>query len=74
MQYNSIISVISKYLKYKLAEDQTTIMKGSLPTYRLSYYFETIIPDEKCTKIIYDSLNIANSYFNFKVEHCISSS
>ena len=44
MQYNSIISVISKYLKY-LAVDRTTPMKGSQPTCSLPYYFETIIPN-----------------------------
>ena len=56
MQYNSIISVISKYLK-NLAVDQTTLMKGLLPTCSLRYNFENIITNEKCTKIIYNSLN-----------------
>ena len=59
MQYNSIISVILKYLKY-LAIDRTILMKGSLPTCSLPYYFETIIPNEKCTKIIHYSLNKTN--------------
>ena len=59
LQYNSIISVISKYLKY-LAVDRTTLMKGSLPTSSLPYHFETMIQNEKCTKLIYDSLNKTN--------------
>ena len=51
MQYNSIISAISKYFKY-LAVDQTIPMNSSLPTCCLPYYCENIIPNEKCTKNI----------------------
>ena len=70
MQYSGIISVISKYLKY-LAVDRTTLMKGSLPTCSLPYYFETIILNEKCTKRICDSLNtdvIPNSISKWNAE------
>ena len=35
-------------------------MKGSLPNSSLPYHFETIIQNEKCTKLIYDSLNKTN--------------
>ena len=59
MQYNSIISAISRYLKC-ISVDRSTFTKGLLPTCSLPYYFENIVPNEKCTKIIYNSINKTN--------------
>ena len=63
MQYNRIISDILKYLKYLAVDRTTPVKEGSQPTCSLPYYFETIISNEKCTKIIYNSLNEANMLF-----------
>ena len=59
MQYNSIISAISRYLKC-ISVDRSTFTIGLLPTCSLPYYFENIVPNEKCTKIIYNSINKTN--------------
>ena len=55
MKYNSVISAISKYLKL-LSIDKTSIRRSLSPC--LPAYFEPILIVEKCTKIIYNYLNV----------------
>ena len=55
MKYNSVTSAISKYLKL-LSIDKTSIRR--LPSPCLTIYFEPILIVEKCTKIIYNYLNV----------------
>ena len=55
MKYNSVTSAISKYLKL-LSIDKTSIRR--LPSPCLPIYFEPILIVEKCTKIIYNYLNV----------------
>ena len=43
-----------------ISVDRSTFTKGLLPTCSLPYYFENIVPNEKCTKIIYNSVNKTN--------------
>lgn len=54
MQYNSIISAISKFLKSVFVE-RVNIEKNCTPF--LPMYFEVILLNEKCTKAIYKILN-----------------
>ena len=55
MKYNSVISAISNYLK-QLSIDKTSIRRSPSPC--LPAYFEPILMVEKCTKIIYNYLNV----------------
>ena len=54
MQYNSVISVISKCFK-NMAIKRTILNKSCLPY--LPFYYEYIFSNTKCSKIIYNVIN-----------------
>jgi exonuclease III len=54
MQYNSVISALSKCFKV-LKIERTCILKTCFPY--LPFYFENILPNVRCTNIIYNCIN-----------------
>ena len=54
MQYNSVKTAIFKFFKMSNI-DRTSVKRNPNPC--IPFFFQTVIPHEKCTKIIYNVLN-----------------
>ncbi|XP_055995578.1 uncharacterized protein LOC130046786 [Ostrea edulis] len=54
MQYNSITSTISKFLK-TLSVKRSDVKKNCTPF--IPFYFEFILLNDKCSKVLYDMIN-----------------
>jgi hypothetical protein len=58
MQYNSIISSISKFLNAMSVKRSDVKKMFSI----YSFYFEPILLNKKCSKVLYDTMNNNNKY------------